>query len=150
MQSKEYLMDTLTYKYVKVITLNEDKLKPKITDYAVTDKAGNVVTDSTFMGKKLLLIFKNIENVDNQQVTAIKDLAKSVKGSDIQPMVLMSVIQNDFERFSQEQHLELPFYTADATVLKTMARTNPCVILLENGVVKGKWGNLSIPKSVWN
>lgn len=144
-KASEFLMDTTTYKYVSSITLNDDKVKPKITDYFVNDSQGNVYTDSTFIGNKLLFIFKNIKDIESDEVDEIKALAKSVAGSNIQPIIMTSAIQSEFEQFRQANALTIPYFTADATVLKTMARTNPCVILLQNGVVKGKWGNHSIP-----
>ncbi|MBA4849798.1 BT_3928 family protein [Emticicia sp. BO119] len=144
-KSNEFLMDTTTYKYVSSITLNDDKVKPKITDYFVNDSQGNVYTDSTFTGNKLLFIFKKIKDVDKDEISEIKALGKSVEGTNIEPMILTSAIQSEFEEFRVANNLTTPYFTADATVLKTMARTNPCVILLQNGVVKGKWGNHSIP-----
>lgn len=143
--SNEFLMDTTTYKYVSSVTLNEDKIKPKITDYFINDPQGNIYTDSSFIGNKLLFIFKDIKDIDADQLAAIKALDKSIEGTNIQSMVLTSAIQTEFEKFRQENGLTIPYFAADATVLKTMARTNPCVILLQNGVVKGKWGNHSIP-----
>lgn len=143
--SKEYLMDTLTYKYVSSVVLNEDAIKPKITDYSVGDSQGNTITDSTFMGAKALIIIKKVKDVDAGQIAELEALGKSLAGSKIQPMVLTSVVQTDFDAFKKATHLSIPNYTADEKVLKTMARTNPCVILLENGVVKGKWSNHAIP-----
>ena len=145
-KSAEFLMDTTTYKYVSSITLNDDEVKPKITDYFVNDAQGNVYTDSTFIGSKLLFIFKNIKDIDPDDVAEIKALAKNVAGTGIEPIIMTSAIQTEFEAFRQANAITIPYFTADATVLKTMARTNPCVILLQNGVVKGKWGNNSIPE----
>jgi hypothetical protein len=146
--AKEFLMDTLTYKYVSMVTLNEDKLKPKITDYSISDPQGNNYTDSTFTGNKLLVIIKSIENIDNEQISQIKSLISDAEKSGITPMILTSVIQNDYQKFSEANAIKTPYFSADATVLKTMARTNPCLILLQNGIVKGKWGNHSIPKKI--
>jgi uncharacterized membrane protein YphA (DoxX/SURF4 family) len=143
--AKEFLMDTLTYKYLSMVTLNEDKLKPKITDYSVSDPQGNNYTDSTFTGNKLLVILKNIEGIDSEQLTELKSLIGDSEKNGIIPMILTSVIQTDYQKFSEANGIITPYFSADATVLKTMARTNPCVILLQNGVVKGKWGNHSFP-----
>ncbi|WP_064197078.1 MULTISPECIES: BT_3928 family protein [Emticicia] len=143
--AKEFLMDTLTYKYVSMVTLNEDKIKPKITDYNISDSQGNNYTDSSFTGKKLLVILKNVEQIDEAEVINLKSVIKEAESIGVQPMILTSVIQADYEKFKTTNHITTPYFSADATVLKTMARTNPCVILLENGVVKGKWGNHSIP-----
>ncbi len=146
--AKEFLMDTLTYKYLSVETLNADKIKSKITDYSISDLQGNNYTDSSFTGNKLLVIIKDIKNIDNEQLSQLKSLINQSQGKGISPMVLTSVIQADYQKFSETNGFTTPYFSADATVLKTMARTNPCVILLQNGTVKGKWGNLSIPDGV--
>lgn len=143
--AKEFLMDTLTYKYVSMVTLNEDKLKPKITDYSISDPQGNNYTDSTFIGNKLLVILKGINGIENEQLVQLKSLIADSEKNGITPMILTSVIQSDYQKFSETNGIKTPYFSADATVLKTMARTNPCVILLQNGVVKGKWGNHNIP-----
>jgi uncharacterized membrane protein YphA (DoxX/SURF4 family) len=145
MVSKEYLMDTLTYKYVSSVVLNEDAIRPKITDYSISNSEGNTATDSTFMGAKVLIIIKKIKDIDAKQITELENLSKSLAGTKIQAMILSSVSQDDFRNFKAANKLTIPSYAADEKVLKTMARTNPCVILLENGVVKGKWSNYSIP-----
>ena len=49
--------------------------------------------------------------------------------------------------FAAQHQLQFPFLMADVTVLKTMARTDPCMLLLKQGVVKGKWSYLDIPDS---
>lgn len=146
--SKEYLMDTLVYKFVSMETLNEDKLRPKITDYALSDINGNVYTDSSFSGKKLLIIFKNLSEVKTSEIEEIKKIIQKSSKKSISPMILTSVTQEQYQNFAHQHQLTNPFFFVDATVLKTMARTNPCIILLENGVVVGKWGNLSIPDEI--
>lgn len=47
--------------------------------------------------------------------------------------------------FAAAHHLQFPFLIADVTVLKTMARTNPCLIWLEQGTIRGKWSYMDIP-----
>ncbi|SFV27910.1 BT_3928 family protein [Thermoflavifilum thermophilum] len=47
--------------------------------------------------------------------------------------------------FLSQHHLNFPFLIADVTVLKTMARTDPCLVLLKQGLVMGKWSYLDIP-----
>ncbi len=146
--SKEYLMDTLTYKFVSMETLNEDKLRPKITDYALSDIQGNIYTDSSFVGKKMLIIFRKLPEIKESEVKTIQNLIQKSMAKGIRPMILTSATQEEYQTFANQYKLENPFYFVDATVLKTMARTNPCIILLENGVVIGKWGNRCIPNEI--
>ncbi len=146
--TKEYLMDTLAYKFLSVETLNQDLLKPKITDYLVTNSSGVEATDSTFMGKRLLIMLKSVKEFDRSDVQSLNNLAEKAETAGIIPMILTSVSQDEFAEFDKKNRILRKAYTVDGTVLKTMARTNPCVILLENGVVKGKWGKNSIQKAL--
>ena len=143
----EFLMDTNKYKYVDSKILNQKALSPKITDYSVSDSEGNDVTDLTFDGAKLLLIFKKTDHIADSQLEDIKTLeqAYSTTNSVVTPMLLTSLVSSQFENFKKENGLNSAVYNIDEKVLKTMARTNPCVILLENGTVKRKWGKADLP-----
>ena len=44
-----------------------------------------------------------------------------------------------------ENNLNLKIVYGDATVLKTMIRSNPGFFLIRNGTVKGKWHHNSFP-----
>jgi uncharacterized membrane protein YphA (DoxX/SURF4 family) len=144
-ESAEYLMDTLAYKYVSSSILNEDATKPKITDYAISDTSGNDFTQESFNGKKLFITFKKLDGISTNQINDLVDLLKNAKSNDITPMLLTSMVFDDFKEFHSKNKLDSPYYSIDEKVLKTIARTNPCVILLENGTVKGKWSIHNLP-----
>jgi triosephosphate isomerase len=40
-----------------------------------------------------------------------------------------------------------PFYYCDATTLKTMVRSNPGVLLIQNGVIINKWAFRVLPSA---
>ena len=46
-----------------------------------------------------------------------------------------------------EAQLGAPIYQTDATVLKTIMRSNPGTWLLQDGVVKGKWHYNDTPEA---
>lgn len=143
----EFLMDTNRYKYVDSKILNQSELSPKITDYSISDSDGNDVTDLTFEGAKLLLIFKKTDHISDTQIKDLKSLEQtfSTANSAVTPMLLTSLVSSQFEDFKNSSKLSSPVYNIDEKVLKTMARTNPCVILLKNGTVMKKWGKANLP-----
>jgi triosephosphate isomerase len=49
------------------------------------------------------------------------------------------------KEFTTKYHLDIPFYSTDGTVIKTAMRTNPGLMLLHAGDVKGKWSYLDYP-----
>ena len=129
-QSEKYLTDTLVYKYVGVEQLNEDKTKAKITDYSVYSIDGEDVTQSTFEGSKLLFIIYDASKASTSNIDKIRQLTKDLEGK-IEMMVLTASGSEQFEAFRHENQLAIPYYFADATVLKTIVRANPGITLVE-------------------
>ncbi|WP_425576800.1 BT_3928 family protein [Nibrella saemangeumensis] len=139
---EQYPTDT-TYKFKQMVLVNENA-KPKITDYRVwTDESD--FTQQTFEGNKLFVIIKDTKDFDSGTITSIRSLVNGLKTSTITAQILTSVSDDDIKRFRQEYQLDIPYYKADATVLKTIMRSNPGTWLVSNGVVKGKWHHNATP-----
>jgi uncharacterized membrane protein YphA (DoxX/SURF4 family) len=120
--------------------------RPKITDYAITDVSGNNVTQQSFVGAKLLIIIHNAEQASVKNMHRIRQLIQGVEGK-AEVMILTSSSEASFEIFRHEHQLAAPYYFADATVLKTMIRSNPGITLWVNGTVKGMWHHNDTPSA---
>ncbi len=138
----KYPSDT-TYVYKEMILLNPEA-KPKITDYAVWNNEGDF-TQQTFEGNHLMVVLYNVQKSDLKSMDKIKALTNALEGSTIRPMALTASDEATFEKFRHEHQLAIPYYFADATVLKTVSRSNPGILLLSNGTVKGKWHYNDVP-----
>ncbi|HZX73169.1 MAG TPA: DoxX family protein, partial [Cyclobacteriaceae bacterium] len=123
---------------------NEDKIKPKITDYLVTDVDGNEKTQYTFEGDKLLIIMYDVSVSSVKNIDAIRELTKQLDGK-VEMLVLTASSSEQMEAFRHEHQLAIPYYYADATVLKTIIRSNPGIALWRNGTVLGNWHNNDTP-----
>lgn len=145
-QSEKYLADTVAYKYVGVRQTNEDKTKAKITDYAVASPEGEDVTQLTFTGPKLLFIIYDVRRASTAHMNEIKKLASDLDGK-VEMMVLTASLADQFEPFRHEYQLAVPYYFADATVLKTIVRSNPGITLWVDGTVKGMWHHNDTPEA---
>ncbi|HPM31854.1 MAG TPA: DoxX family protein [Chryseolinea sp.] len=143
-QSKEYLMDTLLYKYVEVKQLNEDKTKAKITDYSVSSVDGDDMTSTTFEGVKLLFIIYDASKASTKNIEEIRSLIKELDGK-VEMMALTSSSAEQFEEFRHQNQLAIPYYFSDGTVLKTIVRSNPGITLWVGGTVKGMWHHNDTP-----
>jgi hypothetical protein len=142
--SQKFLPTTEGYTYKSSRVLNEDKTIPKITDYAVTDTDGNDVTSQTFEGAKLLFIIGDVSKTSVANIGNIRTLAKSLEGK-MDMMILTSSTSEQFEYFRHQHQLGVPYYFVDATVLKTIIRSNPGITLWVNGTVKGMWHHNDTP-----
>lgn len=126
-----------TYKYKEMVLINENA-KPKITDYKVWNNDGDF-TQETFKGKKLIIIIKNGTDLNGASLAEIRSLINSVKGSGVEPLILTSDSDAEIQEIRKAYLLDVPYFFADGTVLKTISRSNPGIWLLEDGTVKGKW-----------
>jgi uncharacterized membrane protein YphA (DoxX/SURF4 family) len=139
----EYPTDT-TYTFKEMVLLNP-KAQPKITDYNVRNADGDV-TQETFKGKKLMIVIVDANKTSLEGIERVKKLVKEVEKTDIEPMVLTGSEEMTFEAFRHEVQLSVPYYFADGVVLKAMIRSNPGLIYMEDGTVKGKWHHNDVPE----
>ncbi|MVT08646.1 BT_3928 family protein [Chitinophaga tropicalis] len=89
----------------------------------------------------------------------VKDVTKAGKGWDEKMHALQKQFQDgkiyiygvtasgkaDLSAFTAAHGLQFPFVQMDGTAIKTAGRSNPCLILLEKGTIKGKWHYNDIP-----
>ncbi len=130
-----------SYEY-KAMNLINPEAQPKITDLSVWNDDGEF-TEQLLSGNKLLIIIYSTDKASISNIERINQLASQVRTAE--PWVLTASGYEEFEKFRHEVQLAVPYYYADATVLKTMVRSNPGVILLSNGTVLGKWHHNDTP-----
>lgn len=141
---EQYPTDT-TYKYKEMVLINENA-KPKITDYKVWNETGDY-TQETFKGKKFIIIIKNTPDLNRASLAGIKKVAEEVKAQGVEPIILTSHSDEEIKNILTAHAINIPYYLADATVLKTIIRSNPGIWLLQDGTVKGKWHYNTLPNS---
>ena len=125
-----------SYTFKEMITLNPEA-QAKITDYSVWNDEGDF-TEATFEGNKLLVVMYDVTKADKDVLPEIQHLADQLP-TGTEALVLTASGEAIYDEFRHEQQLALPYYYADATVLKTIIRSNPGLVLLQNGVVRGKF-----------
>lgn len=142
--SQQYKSPKEGYEYVSSRILNEKASTPAITDYQVVSIDGEDYTQNTFEGAKLIFVFYDTKKASVEHMEEIRKLIDNLEEG-ITPIVLTSAGVEEFEVFRHEHQLALPYYLTDATVLKAMIRSNPGVLLLNHGLVYGKWHHNDVP-----
>jgi hypothetical protein len=143
--SMNFIMDE-GYTYKDSHVTNPDKSTAKITDYAVSTVDGEDITQQTFTGSKLMIIIYNVKYASDKNIDKIKALTKALDGK-VDMMVLTASSGADFEEFRHTHQLAVPYYFTDATVLKTIIRSNPGLTLWVDGTVKGMWHHNDTPEA---
>ena len=144
--SLKYMPAEEGYQYISSRVLNEDKIKPKITDYSVTNPEGEDITQSTFQGAKLIIVIYNADKASAKNIDAIRTLTKQLDGK-VDCLVLTASTSLAIETFRHEHQLAVPYYFSDATVLKTIIRSNPGIALWKDGTVLANWHHNDTPSS---
>jgi hypothetical protein len=124
---------------------NDPNEVPKITNFAIwsdtDDETQNVLT-----GEKLLIIIHEVEKTDMSAYSALVSLINTPM-SGVEIVAVTSSSGAQFEALRHEVQLAIPYYYSDATLLKTMIRSNPGLVLLNNGTVIKKWHYNDIPST---
>ncbi|HBH22573.1 MAG TPA: DoxX family protein [Cytophagales bacterium] len=139
---ENYPADT-TYKFVEMILQNPEA-QPKITDYSIWNDEGDF-TEASFDGNKLFVIFHDVNKTSINSLGRIKIFLSSLGNAHLEIWLITSNDEQTFENFRHEYQLAYPYFFADNTVLKAMIRSNPGIMLLQEGTVKGKWHHNDTP-----
>ncbi len=144
-KSTQYLMEG-GYQYVSSRVMNEDKIKPKITDYAVSSPTGEDKTQYTFEGNRLVVVMSDVRKASAENIAQVRALTQQLEGK-VDCFVLTASSAEAMESFRHEHQLAVPYYYADATVLKTIIRSNPGISLWKDGTVLGNWHHNDTPSA---
>ncbi len=144
---KEYPQDsTLTYKSYRLVNAEDSLLfLPKILDYNFSHPTLGDFTEESLKGAKLMLIIQNVSKSNKEAFEKINALTGQLK--DVTPFVVTADNEDVFKQFANEVGLKAPYYFGDEKVLKTIIRCNPGLMLIKDGIVKGKWHYNDTPEA---
>lgn len=119
----------------------------KVADFAFLDADGEdyapqMLSDTGYV---CLLISSNLEMADESRVDKINDLYDYCQENGFPFYAATSSDEDAVERWCKRTGAEYSLLWADEIVLKTIVRANPGVLLLKDGVVKGKWNVSDLP-----
>ena len=138
-----------TFEFKELKLLNPEA-EPKITDYSLWNNDGDYTKES-FFGNKLFLIIHDINKI-NFNETKLDEFTSKLKLLEnsinfwVETVIITSSDEKSINNFKKEYNINTKTVYGDATVLKTMIRSNPGFFLMRNGTVKAKWHHNSFPE----
>jgi uncharacterized membrane protein YphA (DoxX/SURF4 family) len=120
-----------------------------ITDLLITNLDGEEVTQEIIENpyKNLLIVAWDLNKTNRSALQKINEVAKDLALAYNTRVVLLTSSNNELvEKVSEELDLVMEILNVDAVPLKSMVRSNPGVLLMENGYVKNKWHYNTFPK----
>jgi hypothetical protein len=134
-----------TYEFVDMELKNPEAL-PKISDFSIWNSEGDY-TEEILSGMKLLILISNISKVSEDNFDRITILLNGLKGSVIEPVLIGSSSEEEIRKLLSHQGWEIAYYLADATVVKTIIRSNPGIMVLNEGTVIEKYHHNNTPSA---
>lgn len=131
------------FEYIDSYPINPED-EAKITDLNVWE-GDTDYTEELMRGNKLLIIIHQVEKASTKKIDRLRNL--TYENPSYETWILTSSGYETFEAFRHKTQLAAPYFFADATVLKTMVRSNPGILLLKDGTVLEKWHYNDTPLS---
>ena len=145
---ENYPDSTWTFIDSKTVQTKEGYV-PEIPDLVIQDmRSGDDLTEQILSdeGMTLLLISPHLEQASDAQFGEIDSLYEWAKEQGVAFYCLTASGNQGIEQWIDTTGAEYPFCHVDETILKTMIRSNPGLILLKNGTVMGKWSHNALPR----
>ncbi|HRF78409.1 MAG TPA: DoxX family membrane protein, partial [Chitinophagales bacterium] len=115
--------------------------RAKISDFAVSDEQGDFITDQILSNPDytLMVVSASFDHTSKLGWEKINAMQKDAEKEGVFTYALVGEGRDEIEKFRHNNQTAFPFYTGDYKVCLTIARTNPNVVLLKEGVVIDKW-----------
>jgi len=111
---------------------------PNITDVSIRD----FIVQSK---RIVVLSSQNLMKGDWSTIKNIKAINESCIKKNIPFVVICGATREEINAFRKKHGLNAPFFVNDETELKAITRSNPSILVIEKGVMKGKYPFRSIP-----
>ena len=118
-------------------------------DSATTDKAPERedITESmlAYQGYTFLLISPHLEQADDSQLDRINEVHEYAQDYDYPFYCLTASGEQGIRQWRERTGAEYAFCQTDETVLRTVIRSNPGLLLLKDGKIIRKWSHNRLP-----
>ena len=120
---------------------------PLINDFSFTTESGNDTTEAILgqEGEYYLMYTSLFDEIKNPAKDWMEDIILLIKANRLNKKLFIVTTQIEqskkrYQVFIEGKKITQPIFTCDATALKTVARSNPTLYLMNGSIVKQKWG----------
>lgn len=137
--------DSLKWEFVDSYTKGEAEL-PEITSFYVFDVEQQDISSSILKSKGYLFLYiiRDVNKMSAKSLISLNNILRYSNENGIDFYIISSTPIEKIKNYIKLEN-ESPIYgTMDDTQLKTIIRSNPGLLLLNNGTIIGKWGKRDI------
>jgi uncharacterized membrane protein YphA (DoxX/SURF4 family) len=120
---------------------------PPIHDFILNDASGKDQTD-LLLGIEdvnFYIISPDLEKTSIKAWEQFNAVQQAAEAEGIHSFALVGADMSKIDSFRHQVQASYPFYTADYKTLKTILRTNPGIVLIDNATILEKWSWRDLP-----
>jgi uncharacterized membrane protein YphA (DoxX/SURF4 family) len=130
--------DTTSFKFLRNMEIPD----PSLSEVSIRD----FILES----KTIFILFsKNLNEANMDNIDKIRAIYSACSKSNIPMILVTSASRPDIDAWRKKYKMDIPTFTNDGIELKAIARSNPNLMIIQQGVVKGKYPHRSIPSFDW-
>ena len=131
-----WLSNTDRYEYLNFTDKTKILVKgyePKITDFSVQNKNIDITDSVLNLDDVLVFVSYDLNKINEKSITNIKNIY--MQSVDEQIIFLTASNEDIIKNFNDNNDLNIDFSYTDETVLKTVVRSNPGILRIQEGTV---------------
>jgi hypothetical protein len=117
-------------------------MNPEFTEVSLRDY---IVDEKTIF----MLTSKNLKEASWEHIDRYKEIVTYCRQKKIPFILVTNSNRMEIDAFRKANNFDIPIFLNDETELKAIARSNPSLMVLKKGVVKGKYPTNSTPSVEW-
>ncbi|AVR45567.1 DoxX family protein [Christiangramia fulva] len=117
---------------------SEENMIPPIHDFVIEGEEGDITQEVLNAPKVLLIVVYNIRSTELEGYKEIKRLSDEALDKGYMVLGLTASGEKLQQKLRKKYNLNFKFYQTDETALKTIVRSNPGILTLENGTITQK------------
>ena len=121
---------------------------PPIHDFSIESDLLGDITDSVLTAKNaVLFVMYDLSKSDIDGLKKVQRLILDLETEMIPLIAMSATTESQMQAIVEEAGISFPFYFTDETTLKTIIRSNPSMLWLQEGTIVGKWHHNDFPSS---
>lgn len=137
----EYTAEEYTSEYYSIVdtlsVVDPEKSEISLRDYII--EADEII----------ILLSKNIQKADWSSIGRYRDILAKAKEKGIPMIMINSTSREAMEAFRKNKKFNIPMFSNDEIEIKAISRSNPSMLVIQKGIVTGKFSHRSTPTFDW-
>lgn len=119
---------------------------PPIHDFSIESETLGDITDSILSASNaVLFVMYDLTKSDIKALQEVESIINTLSEEDVAITAMSATTETQMLKVKEQSGITFPFYFTDETTLKTIIRSNPSMLWLQEGTIVGKWHHNDFP-----